>query len=173
MFGLMKYTRACASDKMMAVPKHFLSILLLSLAACNKATSPSPIKAIATREEIMHHLVIPNAKVVWDASGTIFTKDGVIDRKPKNEDEWFTVEASATTLMEAGNLLMMDGRAMDNGKWIERALALRDASDAVRQAAKKKDIVGLFDRGGDLFETCQGCHFQYRFTKDEKMTRTH
>ncbi len=158
---------------MMAVPKHTALFLLILLAACNKATPPSPIKAIATREEIMHHLVIPNAKVVWDASGTIYTKDGVTERSPKNIDEWFTVEASATTLMEAGNLLMMEGRAMDNGKWIERALALRDASDAVRQAAKKKDIVGLFDRGGDLFETCQACHSQYRFTKDEMKTRSY
>ncbi len=87
----------------------------------------SPIKAIATREEVMHHMVIPNAKRVWDSTGTIYTLKGVEERAPKTDDDWFAVEDSATTLMEAGNLLMMEGRAMDNGHWIERARALRES----------------------------------------------
>ena len=121
----------------------------------------------------MHHLVIPNAKIVWDSSGTIYTLKGVEERAPKSDDEWFTVESCATTLMEAGNLLMMDGRAIDNGHWMDRARALRESGDLVRQAAKAKDIVALFDRGGTLFEACQGCHFEYRFVKDPNTMRTH
>ena len=143
------------------------------MASCGGAKPLPPIKAVATREEIMHHLVIPNAKVVWDSSGAIYTKNGVEERMPKSDAEWFAVEASATTLMEAGNLLMMDGRSMDSGKWMERAIALRDSGDLVRQAAKKKDVAALFEQGGTLFEACQGCHFQYRFEKDPKTMRTH
>lgn len=143
------------------------------LAGCGGGKYALPIKAVATREEIMHHLVIPNAKVVWDSSGTIYTLNGVEERAPKSDDEWFTVESCATTLMEAGNLLMMDGRAMDKGNWMERARALRESGDLVRQAAKAKDIVALFERGGTLFEACQGCHFEYRFEKDPKTMRTH
>jgi cytochrome c556 len=156
-----------------------LVLLLVMMTGCN-ATKPAaptpaatPIKAIATREEIMHHLVIPNAQAVWNASGTIYTAKGVEERAPKNADEWFNVESSATTLMEAGNLLMMDGRAMDNGKWIEYAKALRDSGDLVRQAAKAKDVNALFERGGTLFDSCQACHFEYRFDKNSKMMRTH
>jgi hypothetical protein len=159
---------------MLIVLNQFLKIAVLAMwmVGCGSKPAP-PIKAVATREEIMHHLVIPNAKVVWDSSGTIYTDKGVIERTPKSDDEWFSVESSATTLMEAGNLLMMDGRAMDNGKWMERAQALRDSGDLVRQAAKKKDVAALFEQGGTLFEACQGCHFQYRFTPDPKTMRTH
>ena len=103
------------------------------LAACGggKPVTPAvpaapPIKAIATVEEVMHGMVIPNAEVVWGAVGTIYTTKGVEERAPKTEDDWIKVEASATTLTEAGNLLMMEGRAKDNGKWMERARALRE-----------------------------------------------
>jgi hypothetical protein len=121
----------------------------------------------------MHGMVIPNAEVVWGAVGTIYTTKGVEERQPKTDDEWIKVEASATTLTEAGNLLMMEGRAKDHGRWMERARALREAGDAVRKAAKAKDAAALFERGGDLFEACQGCHFDYRFTKDPNTIRTH
>ena len=118
-------------------------------------------------------MVIPNAEVVWEASGTIYTVKGVEERMPKNEDEWQAVEASATTLTEAGNLLMMEGRAKDSGKWMERARALREAGAAVHKAAVAKDVAGVFTQGGVLFEACQGCHFDYRFEKDPKTIRTH
>ena len=150
------------------------ALLTFALLAGCRATKPAPpIKAIATREEIMHHLVIPNAQIVWGAVGTISTIGSVVEKQPKTDDEWFNVESAATTLMEAGNLLMMDGRAMDSGKWIDYSRALRDSADTVRQAAKKHDVAGVFDRGGDMFESCQGCHFAYRFEKDPKTMRTH
>ena len=76
-------------------------------------------------------------------------------------------------LMEAGNLLMMEGRAKDNGRWMERARALREAGATVREAAKARDVAALFERGGYLFDACQGCHFDYRFEKDPKTIRTH
>jgi hypothetical protein len=144
---------------------------LLFLEGCGK--SGPPIKAIATREEIMHHLVIPNAQIVWGAVGTISTLQGVEERAPKTDDDWFKIESSATTLMEAGNLLMMEGRAVDKSHWIDRARALRESGDLVRQAAKKHDATALFDRGGDLFDSCQGCHFDYRFVRDPKTMRTY
>ena len=148
-------------------------LTIAALAGCNAGKPAPPIKAVATREEIMHHLVIPNAQVVWSAVSTTSTLEGVVEKQPKTDDEWFVVESAATTLMEAGNLLMMDGRAMDSGKWMDLSRALRESADTVRQAAKKHDPAGLFDRGGDLFDSCQGCHFAYRFEKDMKTIRTH
>lgn len=151
-----------------------ITILLCGCTA-QQAAKPAetPIKAVATLEEVMHGMVIPHAEVVWKASGTIYTVKGVEERKPKNEDEWLAVEASATTLTEAGNLLMMEGRAKDNGKWIERAKALREAGAAVHKAAVAKDVDAVFTQGGVLFEACQGCHFEYRYEKDPKTIRTH
>ena len=151
--------------------------LAVFLAGCGKsapsANAGPPVKAVATLEEVMHGMVIPNAQVVWAASGSIVTAKGVEERRPKSEDEWINVEASATTLTEAGNLLMMEGRAKDNGRWMDRARALREAGAAVHKAAKARDVDALFEKGGDLFEACQGCHFDYRYQKDPKVIRSH
>lgn len=147
------------------------------LGGCTKAGPAAkpgpPIQAVATLEEVMHGMVIPHAEVVWGASGTIYTAKGVEERQPKSESEWLAVEASATTLTEAGNLLMMEGRARDSGRWMERARALREAGAGVHQAAKSRNVQAVFERGGVLFEACQGCHFDYRFEKDPKVIRTH
>ncbi len=154
-----------------------LSIVPIALFALSCAAPPKPqppYKPLATLEEVMHGMVIPNADIVWKSVGTIITKDGTEEIRPKTEDDWIDVEASATTLMEAGNLLMMEGRAKDNTKWFERCIALIDAADGVRQAAKAKDPEQVFTRGGHLFDACQGCHFQYRFTmKDPNTFRSH
>jgi hypothetical protein len=146
--------------------------LMALLGGCGKP-APPPIKAVATLEEVMHGMVIPNAEIVWAASGSIVTASGVEERRPKSDDEWTDVEASATTLTEAGNLLMMEGRAKDNGRWMERARALREAGAAVHKAAKAQDVDALFEKGGVLFEACQGCHFDYRYEKDPKVIRSH
>ena len=155
------------------MPKRWLPFLSIAVLAGCSAPKTTPIKAIATREEVMHHLVIPNAQRVWSAVGTTMTVESTVEKAPKTDDEWFEVESAATVLMEAGNLLMMDGRAFDTGKWIEYSKALRETADTVRQAAKKHDAAGVFERGGDMFESCQGCHFAYRFEKDPKTIRTH
>ena len=141
---------------------------------CGCAQKPAPpYKPLATLEEVMHQIVIPNAEVVWKSTGSIITAKGTEEFKPETPDDWFEVESSATILMEAGNLLMMDGRAKDNQKWMERARALVDAGDSVRKAAKARDVPALFERGGYLFDACQGCHFEFRFQADPKTIRTH
>jgi len=151
----------------------FSLLMIVCLAGCGGGKAAAPIKAVATREEVMHHLVIPNAQIVWGAVGSTSTLQGVEEKQPKTDDEWFNIESSATTIMEAGNLLMMEGRALDSGKWMEWSKAMRESADSVRQAAKKHDAAALFEKGGDMFESCQGCHFAYRFTKDPNTIRSH
>jgi hypothetical protein len=132
-----------------------------------------PIKAVSTLEEVMHHMVIPNAEVVWKSVGTIYTLGRVEEIQPRTEEEWLNVEASATVLTEAGNLLMMEGRALDNGRWMERAAALREAGASVHEAAKARNASAVFERGGNLFDACQGCHFEYRYKNDPNTFRSH
>ena len=121
----------------------------------------------------MHHMVIPNAQVIWKSTGTIYTVGNVQEIQPHTDEEWLNLEASSTVLTEAGNLLMMDGRAKDTGNWMERARALREAGASLHQAAKSRDAAAIFERGGNLFDACQGCHFQYRYTKDPNTFRSH
>ena len=143
---------------------------VLLLAACK--ASP-PIKAVSTLEEVMHHMVIPNAQVIWKSTGTIYTVGKVEEIQPRTDEEWLNVEQSATVLTEAGNLLMMEGRAKDTGHWMDRARALREAGASLHQAAKARDVAAVFERGGQLFDACQGCHFEYRYQKDPNTIRSH
>lgn len=121
----------------------------------------------------MHDVVYPSAEEVWDAVGTIMTVEETVEIAPANEDEWVHVEGAATTLMESGNLLMMDGRAKDDGDWMRRAQDLIAAGEAVRDAARERNAELLFERGELIYNACQGCHWQYRFEDDPNTIRTH
>ena len=63
----------------------------------------------------MHDVVYPHAEVVWDSVGTIIHDRGhQRDPAQPTKIEWLKrVMQSALTLAEAGNLLMMEGRARD------------------------------------------------------------
>ena len=138
-----------------------------------EAPAGPPYKPVAELGDVMHDIILPNAEFVWDSVGTIFTVGHTEEIRPATEDDWIAVRSSATTLMEAGNLLMMDGRAKDAGPWMARARALIDAGAAVREAAEARDAEMLFDRGELIFNACQGCHFEYRFEEDAETIRTH
>lgn len=152
------------------------AFILLAAAGCGPASeTPAgpPFEPVATVGELMHDVVYPSAEEVWDAVGTIMTLDGTQEIAPATEDDWVHVEGAATTLMEAGNLLMMDGRALDQEEWMGRSRALIDAGKAVREAAREKNAELLFERGELVYDACQGCHWQYRFEDDPDTIRTH
>ena len=123
--------------------------------------SDSPFNPVGTVEDVMHDIVYPHAEVVWDSVGTIITAEGTEEIRPSNEDEWLRVMQSALVLAEAGNLLMMDGRARDSEEWMTYANGLIDASVQVMQAAGERDDQGVFDTGGTLYAACTDCHERY------------
>ena len=68
---------------------------------------------------------------------------------------------SAATLVESGNLLMLDGRAVDQDQWMATAKGMSDAAAQVLEAAEAKDVEAYFDAGGALYEACTACHSKY------------
>src|ERR1700680_995933 len=81
---------------------------------------------------------------------------------PKDEKEWAAVRRSAVTLAESGNLLMMRGRARDQGDWMEDAKLLVDVGNAAYKAAQAKDGSALAALAGAVDASCTTCHRQYR-----------
>ena len=132
-----------------------------------------PFRPISNIGELMHDVVYPGAEIVWDAVGTIMTLEGTEEIQPGNEDEWVAVIGGARTLMESGNLLMMDGRAKDQEAWMRRSLDLIEAAEKVLEAAEARDAQTLFDRGELIYNACQGCHWEYRFEDDPNVIRSH
>src|SRR5260370_41971366 len=88
---------------------------------------------------------------------------------PKDEKEWAAVRRSAVTLAESGNMLMMQGRARDQGDWIKDAKLLVDVGNSAYKAAQAKDGTALAGLAGAIDASCTTCHKQYRpnvFPKD-------
>jgi hypothetical protein len=168
-----------------------LAALLLPLAACSqqpttKASAPeSPFRITATIQDIMDSEVDPAADFLWASVGFVATKRGVEDKQPRNEKEWAIVRHQALTLIEATNLLAMEGRRVaDAGKPLDEeekggiedpkdiqnaidanraafigfAHGLHDAGMEMLRAIDKKDVAAMGVAGEKLDAACEQCH---------------
>ena len=115
-------------------------------------------KPVATVDQLMDAIVIPNAQAIWDA---VVYANGELASAPKTDDDWYNLQMRAYALAEAGNLLMMAPRAKDDGDWMKFSTALIDQSRAVVRAAEAKDLQALLTAGGDVYNVCTDCHQQY------------
>jgi len=88
---------------------------------------------------------------------------------PTDEKEWAAVRRSAVTLAESGNMLMLPGRARDQGDWMKDAKLLVEVGNSAYKAAQAKDGNALAALAGAVDNSCTTCHKQYRpnvFPKD-------
>ena len=92
--------------------------VLFVMAACSSskpapaAQTEPPFRLTGTIKEIMDSLVDPNADVLWDSVSTTINRQGTIEKQPRTEEDWKMVRRSAVALVEATNLLVMEGRTM-------------------------------------------------------------
>jgi hypothetical protein len=167
----------------------FLACLaLLVAAACSRPASQreSAFRPTSTIKDIMDSLVDPSADVLWDSVATIVSASGTEEKAPRTDEDWAKVRHSAISLVEATNLLLMDGRRVarpgekaDNPKvelgpedieatitqdrqaWINFAHGLNDAGMAALKGIDAKDVKGLFDAGEQIDTACENCHLKY------------
>jgi len=131
-----------------------LAVLVGVSAARVQAQKPpavSPIKPIATVEEIMKTMTIPFSNAVFEAGGDA----------PKDDKSWEAVRGQAIALAESGNLLMLGARAKDHAAWMKFSRAQVDAAEAAAKAAAAKNAAQLSAASDALYETCSGCHKVY------------
>jgi len=97
---------------MIAVLASASFLRLRSPDSATAAPTKTPIAGapVGTVREIMKTLVDPNAEIVWGAVGVIHEKSGTVEKEPRTEDEWTTVENGAMTLAEVATLLKTPGR---------------------------------------------------------------
>lgn len=149
-----------------------LSLALMALAGCGSADSPeaaatlaeessAPYENIGTVKDLMRGTITLSTEVYWESVAVVIDIDGETVHKPESDLEWFEVWSAALTVAESGNLLMMPGRAIDDGEWMRWSAALRDVGKQAAEAALDKDYEGVLNIGGDLYDTCVGCHRLY------------
>lgn len=129
-----------------------------------KPIAPAPVAAPGTLlsvRDVMRHIVNPAAESYWKHTGVIDTEAGSDDRTPTADAEWTETVHAAAQVWEAGNLLMMQGRARDAGPWMTYAKQLRDAGVLAFSAAQARDHDKVFDAGGEIYNACFNCHARY------------
>jgi hypothetical protein len=138
-------------------------VFLLSTACTSQPPAPSlpPFDTSVGMKDLMANVADPAADLVWESVGTIYTKEGVFEKTPANDDEWNVVRAGAITLVEVGNLLMMPARSGGNEEWVKLSQALIAQSKLAIKAAESHDRDGVFNTGADIYEACVNCHKRF------------
>lgn len=166
--------------------------LLLGLAACGQepttATAPaaeSPFKPVATIQDIMDTMVDPPADYLWASTGFVATAKGIEGKTPKTDEDWLKARHQALILIEATNLLAIEGRrvadagqsldeeekgGIEDPAEIQKAIEanraafngfagrLHNTALAMLKAIDAKDVAALDGQGEALDEACEQCH---------------
>jgi hypothetical protein len=172
--------------------RRFLWLFLLSASvfvavACNRTREPQPtFRPTATIKDIMDSIVDPSADGLWESVATIVSAAGTEERRPRTDEDWATVRNHAVRLVEASNLLLIEGRRVaadthksefpgielepaqiqelidkDRATWVKLAGALHDAAMPALKAIEAKNAEGLLDAGEGIDVACENCHLKY------------
>src|SRR5215475_1149445 len=88
-----------------------IAILALAASACTKAQSTQPdLMKPATIKDIMDSMVDPSGDFMFESVVEIADERGITHKAPQTDEDWEGVRQHALVLLEAPNLLVMEGR---------------------------------------------------------------
>ncbi|MBU3576588.1 cytochrome c [Polynucleobacter sp. UK-Kesae-W10] len=122
--------------------------------------APEPNTSL-TLKQLMEWVIDTNADLIWDSVKSISNAKGTTEIYPRTDAQWEAVRNSAATLVEAGNSLMIEGRAKDTQQWMKFAKQLSQSAELALKAAQNKNKDALFDAGGEIYSACKSCHDKY------------
>ena len=157
-------------------------------AAAARVSEPSPFLPTASIQDIMLSIIDPSADYLWESVSTVSTLDGVVENRPHTDEDWLALRYKAIALLEATNLLVIEGRTVveegrklqdeglegnltsaqiqklidDDHKTFEAfAHGLHGAATEALNAIDNKDVDAFLQAGGDLDTACEACHTKY------------
>ena len=136
-------------------------------------------------------LVDTSADAVWLSVTTTVDEKGVVETRPRNDEEWAEVRYGALRLVEAASLLVIPGRRVarpgeksvapgvelepaeiqamiekDLAGWNQRVKALRDAGMVAVRAAETKDPAKILEVADTIEHACEGCHRHFWYPNE-------
>jgi hypothetical protein len=166
---------------------------VLVAVGCNRTPPPSPLQPEATIKDIMDSMVDPGADVLWESVATTVGAAGIEELQPRTDDDWKNVHRNAVILVEATNLLKMDGRHVAKAKeksenpgielepeqmeklidadrpaFIRFAKGLHDAALPALKATEERNPAALLDAGEAIDTACENCHLKYWYPLSEQ-----
>src|SRR5262245_53784135 len=164
-----------------------------SKAAPSPAPPPAPelwgdLKPVVSVKELMRDMIDPASDFVFDAIGTVDSKKGVTERRPRTDADWDRIRVGAVTLAEGIYLLKIPRPFAPPGDennstgpdpeelspaqitakvekdpvlWNAKIEALRNVGLEVLDIVKRKDADELWDAAENLDTACETCHLQF------------
>lgn len=175
-----------------------IASLLVNGTACRtKApqTSPQAVALLspATIKDIMDSMVEPSGDFVFESVQEISDEHGITEKAPKTDAEWEGVRNHLFVLLEAPNLLTMEGRRAarhedrsknpavenqpeeiqrlldaDHPSFVRRARRLQDAAVLAMKAVDAKNKDDLFHAIDSIDKACENCHLHYWYPNDKR-----
>lgn len=190
-------------------------LLNLSMSACSSTPAPpqrsvstpvashpqelwGDLKPVVSVKELMRDLIDPASDFVFDAVGTVISKKGVIETRPRTDADWDRVRVGAVTLAEGVYLLKIPrpftppGDENNSGGpepyelspaqikaklekdpvlWNAKIEALRNVGLEVLEIVKRKDVDELWDAAENLDQACEQCHLEYWYPGEKVLLK--
>ena len=168
--------------------------LLVVAGACSRREPPpTDLVRSATIKDIMDSMVDPSGDFLFESVAEIADERGVTEKAPQTDEEWAQVRRHALVLLEAPNLLVMEGRKVarphersknpqvelqpediqksvdgDRPSFIRRAQKLQDSAEMVLKAVDSRDTTALFHAIEGIDRACENCHLHYWYPNDHR-----
>jgi hypothetical protein len=138
-------------------------------------------------------MVDPSGDYLFESVAQVADEKGVRELAPQTDEEWAEVRRHAVQLLEAPNLLVMEGREVarpedrsknpnielepaqikqvidgDRPAFVARARALQDAATVALKAIDAKDKDALFQASDGIDKACENCHLKYWYPNDQR-----
>jgi cytochrome c556 len=122
--------------------------------------APTTAKMNVSINEVMVALIDHAGHNLWDVE-----KEG---KAPKTDAAWQVVQEHAVQLAAAGSAITVGGAGPRDAEWVRtpswrtHAQRMSDAGVAALNAAKSKDLKALVTANGQLVESCEQCHKEFK-----------
>ena len=170
-----------------------IASLLVIGSACSRAEPKPDLLRTATIKDIMDSMVDPSGDYMFESIQQISDEHGFREKAPSTLKEWEEVRHHLFILLEAPNLLAMEGRMVaqpgeksenpqvenqpeaiqklldaDRPAFIRRARRLQDAAVLALKAADAKDKDALLKAIDRIDKACENCHLHYWYPNDKR-----
>ena len=139
--------------------------LVIASARAQGESPPVPKTAVLTPvasvKQIMAGVTMPAATAVWSAISVTVDETGVDEQMPRTDAEWEVVANNAAALIESANLLMFDGRAVDDGDWMTFSRQLFETGTRALRGAEARSTQEILTAGDLINASCDNCHQRY------------
>jgi cytochrome c556 len=168
--------------------------LLVLAGGCSREERPATdLERPASIKDIMDSMVDPSADVLFESVVEIADENGITEKAPQTDEEWKQVRRHAVVLLEAPNLLVMEGRRVaqphersenpqvelqpediqklvdgDRPSFIRRARKLQEGAETALKAIERKDKTALFHAIESIDRACESCHLHYWYPNDRR-----